>query len=156
MKTKTFFFSCLLLGITLNQLSAQWPNPPNNKNGTGVVIVNRVWVWDHTNIFYFWSDAPGDLVSLSGTVNAHIEYFYKNGIPQFAKYQVYGEVQSDNPPYEDFKVLEIGTDYDNKGYSDLNLHFFGNQGSRYVIVAKTIWGGSFTIDKLIYFKKGKQ
>ena len=157
MKTKTFFVLWLLLGIALNQLHAQWPDAPNNKNGTGVVVVNRVWVCDHSNVFYFWNDAPIALTSLSGSTDAHIEYFFKNGIRQYAKYQVRGEVQSDNPPFENFKLRENGTDYDREdpGFSTLKFNFIGDQGSHYIIAATTFWGGPFTIDKYIFLESGK-
>lgn len=155
MKTKKFLLLCLLLGMATTQLSAQWPDPPKYNNGTGVVIVNRVLVWDESNLFYFWPDAPADLVSLSGTTHMNCQYYFKNTIPQFVTYQIYGEVRSDNPPYEVFKLFEYGTDYDNKGYSKLYLNFIGNKGSYYIIVATTVWGGSFNIDKFIYYKMGK-
>ena len=158
MKTKTLCVLFLLLGVAKTQISAQWPDPPNNKNGTGVVVVNRVHVWDHDNEFYFWNDAPLVLTSLSGTIDAHIEYFFKNGIPQYAKYQVHGEVQSDNPPFENFKLRDSGTDYDREdpGFSTLKFNFIGDQGSHFIIAATTFWGGGpFTIDKYIFLENGK-
>ena len=104
-----------------------------------------------------WSIHPA-FASLSGTTNWYIEYCFKNGIPQYAKYQVHGEVQSDNPPYENFKLCEIGTNYNREspGFSTLNLNFIGNQGSHFIIVAKTVWWGSCTIYKSMFLQNGKE
>jgi hypothetical protein len=157
MRTIKFSVLCLLLGIATAELCAQWPDAPKNKNGTGVVIENRVWVCDHSNLFYFWNDAPIALTSLSGSTSAHIEYFFKNGMRQYVKYQVRGEVQSNIPPFENFKLCENGTDYDREdpGFSTLKLNFIGDHGSHYIIDATTFWGGPFTIDKFIFLENEK-
>jgi len=154
MKTKTFFLSCLILGIVLNQLSAQgWSTPPDNKNITGTLTYNTVWVLNESNIFYFWPDAPIALTNLSGSTKVHVQYFFKNGAHEYAKYSVHGEVTS-KITGEIFKISEIGTDYDNSGYSMLRLNFIGNLGSHYIIFAKTVWGGPYDIDKFIFLENG--
>jgi hypothetical protein len=155
MKTKTFFLSCLLLGISLSQLFAQgWSTPPDNKNVTGTLTYNTVWTCYHNNIFYFWSDVPYDLSSLTGSMNVHVQYFFKNGAHEYAKYCVHGEVTSDITG-EIFKISEIGTDYDNSGYSALQFNLKGSLGSHYIIVATVIWGPGTTIDKFIFIVNGK-
>jgi len=151
MKTKTFFFICFLLGIATVQLSAAWPDPPKYNNGTGVVIVNNSSSWVHDDLIPYWNDSPAQLKSVSGKSYWHIEYVFKNGIPQFASYQVYGEFKSDLSG-EVFKFLLMGTDYDNKGYTKQCFSLFGNKGSNYIIVATIPWGGQVTIDKFISFK----
>jgi hypothetical protein len=155
MKTKTFFLLCLLLGIATVQLSAQgWSTSPDNKNVTGTLTYNTVWTMDQSNPFYFWPDAPNALTSLTGSMDVHVQYFFQNGIHEYAKYSVHGEVTS-NISGEVFKISEIGTDYDNSGYSMLNFNFIGNQGSHYLITAKTVWGGPLTIDKYLFLENGK-
>jgi hypothetical protein len=67
-----------------------------------------------------------------------MEYFSKNGMRQYAKYEVHGDVQSDIPPFEDFKLCENNTDYnrEDQGFSTLKLNFIGDQ-SFYCIIAAT-------------------
>jgi|WetSurSiteA1Bulk_404760.scaffolds.fasta_scaffold02772_2 hypothetical protein len=155
MKTKTFFLLCLFLGIATTQLSAQWPSPPDNKNGTGVVIDNRVDLWNHANMFFYWNDAPTDLTSLSGTVYVHLEYFFKNGILQSANYQLNGEVTSTKPPYEVFEMNLNGGNL--HGFDKLNWRFIGNQGSHYIITTELV-GGTwlYTIDKAKFLQNGEK
>jgi hypothetical protein len=131
MKTKTFFFICLLLGIGVTQLSAQkWPKGSHN--------IPTFWTY-----YDVWRiDCDGVTVDkLEGELRYHLSQFVipgENGgdptvVWDIAKFS--GTLTSIYEPYEVFTVQEV--DKANRPLATYTYHgiYKGNQGHSY-----NVWG----------------
>jgi hypothetical protein len=121
MKTKAFFFLCLLLGIGLTQLSAQ------NKKGTGSVVTLETVDAGAFSEPVFSSD--GLVIDwLEGPITVHYVRHYKNGVWVSEIAHFYGELVSDATGEvfsidDHYKTREVGVNGDG--------HYIakGNRGS---------------------------
>jgi hypothetical protein len=125
MKTKTFLFVCLFLGMSMTQVTAQ-----NGKNGTGSVSTKFVWDTYYLDIPVYCNEAVVD--RLTGTVNTHLIDHFKNGILIWEKEQFDGEAAGQKTS-EVFKVKDIfeidATTWVMTGHSNL----IGSNGTHYIL-----------------------
>jgi hypothetical protein len=129
MKTKALIMICLLSGIGLTQLSAQVPDPPDNKHGTGTVV--GLHVYEDVEWMAFCSNELVDI--LKGTIYAYYEVHFKSGNFVFAIHHCKGEAVSTSGSGEVFKIIDIPHKYDpNLEYQYETVNLIGNQGSHYV------------------------
>lgn len=129
MKTKTFIMVCLLSGIGLTQLSAQVPDPPDNKHGTGTVV--GLHVYEDVEWMAFCNNELVDI--LKGTIYAYYEVHFNHGNFVFAIHHCRGEAVSTSGSGEFFKIIDIPHKYDpNLEYQYETVNLIGNQGSHYV------------------------
>jgi hypothetical protein len=132
MKTKTFFFLCLFMGIGLTKLSGQ---PAIGKSGS--VIVDETF-------FGFSETVPLNcdftkLILLEGTVRCHSVLHYSNfdGNPDnwaWIKQDFHGELVL-KATNEVFKVNDMFAEEGPNHTLTATGHFnvFGNQGSHYIV-----------------------
>jgi hypothetical protein len=139
MKTKTLIMVCLLSGIGLAQLSAQIPDPPDNKHGTGTVI--GLHVYNDVEWQVFCNDELIDI--LKGTIYAHYEVHFDMGNFVFSIHHCTGEAVSlgfinENGVMvggtgEAFKIIDMPHKYDpTRQYQYEHINCLGNQGTHYV------------------------
>ena len=134
MKTKTFLFLCLILGIGLTQLSAQVPLPANGK--TGLVSYNFTWDGYYVDI----PVAHGQLAvdRCVGYASAHGLYYYKDGVIVAEQVTFRGGVTNPRTgeifEVKDFYICKYS---DRGGYG--NWYLEGNQGSHYIIYYFYSW-----------------
>ncbi len=122
MKTKTFLFLCLFLGIGLTQLSAQ-----NGKDGTGLYM-ERFLVSDYNGVP---AECGGELIGiLSGSITFHFTSFFQNGILIWCKSQGHGEAVSSTG--ETFKVNVINKINDVQQTGSVHVNFIGDKGTHYI------------------------
>lgn len=120
---------CLLLGIGLARLSAQIPDPPDNKNGTGTVSGYHEYA-NYEEPAYCGDELADVLV---GTIYVHYECHFRNGNFVWALHQAYGEFVSTSGSGEIFKIHDIPHKYDpSREFQYEFFNFIGNQGSHYV------------------------
>jgi hypothetical protein len=130
MKTKTYFILCLLLGMGLTQLSAQEiPLPPNGETGS----VSLYFDWDG----YFIPDVPVNCDGvvtdyLSGNLTYHQTSHFQNGVNNWCKQQVSGELISQNTG-EVFKVKDIWKGDHIALFGTGHINLVGSKGSRYLL-----------------------
>jgi hypothetical protein len=87
---------------------------------------------------------------LSGTINQHIVFFYKDGILIKAYEHAFGEVQSNKPPYEVFKVSENGKDDVNAETSTWHFNLIGDYGTHYIGAMTWNWiTNETTVDRFV-------
>jgi hypothetical protein len=135
MKTKTFLFLCLILGISTFQLSAQ-----NGKNGTNGVVS----FWETSD---FGSDVIAEdgtvLDVLNGTLETHAQIHFNDGVIFRIDYVSHGIVTSDKTG-EIFKMIEIGKQPvsswdpetgDPVGFDFFRVHLIGDHGTHLMIEA---------------------
>jgi hypothetical protein len=134
MRTKTFLLFCLFMGMGLTQLSAQVPDPPDNKNGTGTVTGYHEYEG-----YLLQAYCDGVLAEeLEGTLYVHYQVHFKNGNFVWALHECSGEFISTSGSGEVFKVHDIPHKYDpNMEFQYESYNFIGNQGSHYV--GKLAW-----------------
>ena len=128
MKTKTFMMICLLLGIGLQQLTAQ-----NGKNNSGSESTKFVWDAYYIDIPVYCNEAVVD--RLIGSVNVHLIDHYKNGVLIWEKEQFDGEATSQETG-EVFIVKDI---FEINAYTwEMTGHcnLIGNYGTHYVLTYK--------------------
>jgi hypothetical protein len=134
MKTKTFLFLCLILGIGLTKLSAQPPLPANGK--TGWVSYNFTWDGYYIDI----PVARGQLAvdRCVGYASARGFYFYKDAVIVAEQVTFHGEVTNPRTgeifEVKDFYVCKYS---DRGGYGYCYLK--GNHGSHYIIIYFYSW-----------------
>lgn len=158
MKTKTFFFLCLLLGIGVTQLSAQ-----NGKNGTGCIIT---WYEKFEFSIHVWNAIGEPIDMIDCVVNVHEVLHFKNGewtkVPQQDKGEAVSVGFTDPGGIkvggngETFKLsteyqVDFSTGFPLIGYGHLNAQ--GNQGSHYIIFYSTYWDGDFDHPQIFSFVK---
>jgi hypothetical protein len=131
MKTKTFFFICLLLGIGLIQLSAQ------NGNEVGRDIYFNYWT-------PVWSSNGDQIDVLTGDIPVHFVNHYLHGVLVTFNSTFSGEVISVGFYKDGVKIGGTGEVFTIKDQfkSDLtsttnigggHIHAKGDQGSDYII-----------------------
>ncbi len=136
------FSGRFLLGIGLTRLSAQIPLPVNGNTGA----ISWYEEWDSYSIPVF---IDGNLVDeLTGTVNMHNVAFVQNGEPIRATQHMYGDIQSSNPPYEVFKVSDMGHWVYSEDINSFQVILIGNNGTVY----KLNFTYSFSTGELIPVK----
>jgi hypothetical protein len=147
MKTKTFLFLVILLGLSMTQLTAQ-----NGKNGTGSVTYPD----KHTDFYvpaYCYDETLGDYVivdELIGTFTYHIIDHYKNGVLVWEMGPGKGEATSLTTgevfkweEKDKVKPISDGLDY-------YHYNLIGNRGTRYMgYVVYDFSDGSFTCLKAV-------
>ena len=139
MRTKTLLLLCLLLGIGMTQLSAQLPDPPDNKHGTGVV---SGWK-SYNDLLYpvFCNDEMVDVIEVDLSVHWLAHFVNFNFV--FAEHNCKGvgvsvgfineEEIKIGGTGEVFKLIDIPHKYDPYAeYQYELLNFIGNQGTHYV------------------------
>jgi len=127
MKTKLFFL--LFLAIVQVKLSAQIPDPPDNKTGTGTVTGYH----EYEDIGYpaFCGEELVDV--LVAKIVVHYEVHFKNGNFVWALHQVKGEAISSSGSGEVFVIHDTPHKYDpNLEFQYETYNFKGNLGSHYV------------------------
>jgi len=122
MKTKTFLFLCLFMGLGLANLAAQ-----NGKNGTGAI--NGFFEWDGYKQPVFRDGIIVDY--LTGTVSLHSVAFFKDNVVLFYNQHLYGEVQS-TITGEIFRLNEIDKCDMTSMLDPFHFNLIGNKGSHYI------------------------
>jgi len=126
MKTKTLLLICLLSGIGMTQLSAQWPTPANGNTGT----VSFYEAWDG---YYCAVYVDGILVDeLAGSVQIHNVLFFKDQVAIRATQHMTGEIRSLYEPYEVFKVSDMGHCIYATEMAPFRVNLIGNYGTHYI------------------------
>lgn len=118
MKTKTFLFMCLLVGIGWTQISAQTKTVKIEG-----FVPNGYW------IPIYCGDAQVDF--LAGDFTYKVEIHYIAGIPTWQRGQVRGQLTSSAG--EVFKLKETDMKHDYYGCDmTLNYNLIGNKGNHYI------------------------
>jgi hypothetical protein len=77
-------------------------------------------------------------------------FFYKDGILIKAYEHAFGEVQSNKPPYEVFKVSENGKDDVNAETSTWHFNLIGDYGTHYIGAMTWNWiTNETTVDRFV-------
>jgi len=155
MKTKTFFFICLLLGIGLTRLSAQPPDPlPPG--------VTKTYTWtqefpDYWAVCY----CNGELVdNLTGSGRCGFVVHITDGKLDWYSYHFKGEATGSLNPNEIFEIRENAQPlyFDENGnpiYQTINLNYRGNQGTHYIGSLSFDFGtGEWIINKAVCIENG--
>jgi hypothetical protein len=128
MKTKTLFLLCLLLGIGLNQLSAQ-----HGRNGTGTITYNQ------TVECYILLENNGVFIGeIAGDIEYHWREHYVNGEITWLKASCEGEL-TNKFTGEVFRISELNKsiepfDFETfDGYFWVHDNIMGDKGSHYIL-----------------------
>ena len=140
MKMKTLFLLCILMGISLPRLYAQYPVPKNEK-GTGAVTADYM--------FDFWLPAIDGVDELVGTVRWHVVFFYKDGEMQRLNIQVKDVLVKNPVTGEVFKMSESDKEDLVGGVTTWHTNLKGNQGTHYILAITLDWAtGIYKVDKM--------
>jgi hypothetical protein len=140
MKTKTLIMMCLLAGAALTQLSAQVPDPPDNKHGTGTVV--GLHVYENYEWPVFCNNELVDI--LRGTIYANYEVHFDRGEFVFAMHHCTAEAVSVGfsdgnggiigGTGEAFKIINMPRKYNPTwDYQYEIINCLGNLGTHYVM-----------------------
>jgi hypothetical protein len=145
MKTKTFLFLCLFIGIGLTQLSAQ-----NVKNGTGAVPQWVEWTWVQP---VYCNGVQID--DLSGHGTAHVIDHYKDGELLYSIVS-YDGVYESTVTDEEFKILSTNEKdvYTPLWTTAFHYNLIGNKGSHYIGAIYMDINGTFIVEKALCLENG--
>ena len=125
MKSKTFLFLCLFMGLGLTQLAAQ-----NGKNGTGAISEFLEWDGYINSPLAVYRD--NEIVDyLEGTVSVHSVAIFKNNVVLTLNQRLFGEVHS-TITGEIFRFHEFDKCDMTSMLDPFHFNLFGDKGSHYI------------------------